>query len=126
LAIGARNIPWRSWFRFRVRTLMLLVAVIGLLIGGVRLLRSQTTVVEANAWRGWSQAELVSRLGQPEESYNKDFNPLNAPRLVNPPVEPRRTLYFRTRRGHLWIWLRPEGDRWVCYHSIWYRDGVVF
>lgn len=121
-----KEMPRRSGFRFRVRTLILLVAVVAVLIGGARLLRSLTADVEANAWVGWSQGELVRRLGHPDESYDEDYNPLNAPRPVNPPVEPRRTLYFKTRWGHLWIWLRPVDGRWVCYHSIWYRDGVVF
>ena len=112
--------------RFRVRTLLLFVAAVAVLIGGVRLIRSLTADVEANAWVGWSQAELVGRLGRPAETYDEDFNPLNAPRPVNPPTEPRRTLHFETRRGHLWVWLRPDGDRWVCYHSIWHGDTVVF
>lgn len=121
-----RERPLLSWFRFRLRTLILLVAAVAGLIGGARFLRSQMADVEANAWVGWSQAELVGRFGQPVESYNEDFNVLNAPRPINPPVEPRRTLYFRTRRGNLWIWLQPADGRWVCYHSIWYHDGVVF
>ena len=68
----------------------------------------------------------MRRLGQPDESHEEDYNPLNAPRPVNPPAELRRTLYYKTRHGNLWHWLRPEDGRWVCYHSIWYHDGVVF
>jgi len=120
------DMPRLSWFRFRLRSVILLVAGIAVLLCGARLLQSLTLDVEANAWVGWSQAEFVSRLGPPGESHNEDYNPLNAPRLANPPIEPRRTLYFRTWRGHLWVWLRPIGQRWVCYHSIWYRDGVCF
>jgi hypothetical protein len=125
----SKETPHLSWLQSRNRRglIFFVVLVVGQFCG-FWLLHPFLSGGEVNAWVGWSQEELVRRLGQPEETHDGAYIPIKAVRTVNPPDDPHRTLHFKTWWGrlHLWIWLRRVDGRWVCYRSISYRDGSDF
>jgi hypothetical protein len=109
-----------------VRRLMILVALVAVGFGCTRFVRRQWVAVEEDAWVGYTQDSIVRWMGRPTEAREFEDNIANEPRPIIAPPGPRRTLGFKTRRGHLWVWLRPVGSGWECYDSLWFRDGVRF
>jgi hypothetical protein len=109
--------------RITTARLMLVVAVIALLFGGFRFHRDQSKDTERNAWVGWSRDGITARLGVPDEVHSGDYDPTNEYR-AEPPGSV--TLYYRTRLGHLYLWVKPGAGGGVCYDSLWYRDGILF
>jgi hypothetical protein len=105
--------------------MMAVVAIVSIGLGGLRAYRAAVADVETDAWVGWRMTELETRLGKPEETHTGDFSPDNEPRPA-PPGETPKTVYYRTRWGHLYLWLRPESGGWSCYHSLWFRNGTLF
>jgi hypothetical protein len=95
--------------------------MIALFFGGLRFAKDQSKHVEEGAWVGWSRNALESRLGLPDKTHGGDYEPTLAYRK-SPPGSV--TLYYRTTRGRLYLWVKPGADGGVCYDSLWIRDGV--
>jgi hypothetical protein len=109
--------------RLLTRGIVALVAVIALFLGGLRFVREQSKDVEEGAWVGWSRNVLTARLRRPDRIYGGNFAP--APEIRNSPPG-TECLNYRTRRGYLYLWVKPGANGGVCYDSLWFRDGVRF
>ncbi|MEO6811319.1 MAG: hypothetical protein ABI353_19585 [Isosphaeraceae bacterium] len=117
--------PWPNWTRFRLRTMLLAVPVFAVVIAlGVSLADRLGPDVRSGEWVGWTQEAIVSRLGSPTETFEKDLNVANEPRLIVPLPGPYRTLHYGGD-ADLYLKLRRDRGRWVCYWSLWIRKGVL-
>lgn len=75
---------------------------------------------------------VVAQLGQPVEDVGYRI-PLGPPGPgPAPPPGTNRTLVYHTQdrlrldSGTLYVFLEQQGGKWVCVHSVWVRDGIVF
>lgn len=107
--------------RITTARLMLFVGLIALLLGGIRFYRNMTKDLEQDAWIGWSVDALKARLGPPDRIYPGDTVLMNYFRKT---PEGATTLYYKTRRGHLCLYMKPGAAGGVCYGSEWFRDGI--
>lgn len=80
---------------------------------------------------GMSEGQITEVYGPPLREWD-DHTPLGHNKWLRLPTEPVRTLVFEPRGlfhlegGTLWVWLRRDGDGWVCFESCWYAAGVNF
>jgi hypothetical protein len=106
------------------------VALVACLFGGYRLHHSLTANIEQDAWIGWTEKDLLARLGKPDQSHAGRIRPDNETEPDDPrdrsPRTPVRTLVFKTRWGWLYIWLQPGGDGWACHESLWFGHNLRF
>jgi hypothetical protein len=107
--------------RLTTAGILVIVAMIALVLGGFRFVKDQSKDVEEGAWVGWSRDALTARFGRPDKIHGGDYEPALRMRQ-SPPGS--ACLYYRTRRGHLYLWVKPGADGGVCYDSLWFRDGV--
>jgi len=96
--------------------LLLFVGLIAVLLGALRFASDQSKDVERDAWVGWSRGAVTAKLGRPTS--------FTVTTLEGRYPSDTIMLYYRTRRGHLYLWFTPGAAGGVCFHSLWSRNGM--
>jgi len=111
------------WLQRRLPALLLAVIVVAGLVGAWRAFAQRRVLIEEGKWIGWTEKQLVARVDSPTKSSNEYVcvGRESPPAL---PAGPHRTLYYETKRGHLYIWLHRTNGTWVCFDSLWFAEGV--
>lgn len=104
-----------------ILALVVLIAAIG-----YRYERSSRALEEEDAWVWCPRfvAEII--LGPPDELSEEELHPINEPFLPGWPPWPVKTAHYRTRDGSRYLWYRERAGVWICYHSLWYHESLVY
>jgi hypothetical protein len=111
---------------FRLSTLL------GLVLGVALVLASYVSFLHAPAWDraggmiGWSQAAIQSRLGPPSQVVEHDVQDPHAQSIRPRPAGTYRTLVFSGFHGRFVVWLKAEGEGYVCFVSSWIEKGRYY
>lgn len=79
---------------------------------------------------GISEHAILFEYGKPVREFDENILVGNMISSTAPMNEPIRTLEFRPLNffhlegGTLWVWLRKQGNDWICCGSLWYSDDV--
>ncbi len=84
----------------------------------------QRLPIEEGRWIGWDEKRLTAELG-PATTTTAGYVQVGSEPAAKP-AGPYKTLYYRQRGGHLYIWLHRRSGRWLCFDSLWFDNGVEF
>jgi hypothetical protein len=119
--------PRGRWIRFRLTTLLVLVAAcaVGLAMYA-QYRRSTTPWQQAGGMIGWSQVAIESRLGPPDESFPVELPDTHGRRIRPAPPGPHRTLIYRALDGTFVVWLSEANGKSECFRSKWAEYGSYY
>jgi len=116
------------WLRFRLSTALGVVVIIAVILAIWARQRQESVPWHRHGGMiGWTQAGIVSRLGEPAQSFETDLaDAIGHEVRPSPPKGPFRTLVFRTFDGQFVAWFCGADGTYICFRSTWVEKGNYY
>ena len=88
-------------------------------------LRSTSQSVEQGTWIGYTESDLLQRLGTPT-AVRARYVEIGSETPPAMPPGPYRTLVYKGKTGVLYVWMHRRGKGYQCFDSLWFDEGVQF